>query len=78
MLRKQIKTQDELRRKVLAALTQETCCEGIRDFELYLHAPDELGVNWSVRLRSHDPEGKCYAGIGGVVALLAKVYDLAE
>ncbi|HEY5237156.1 MAG TPA: hypothetical protein VIJ62_02150 [Rhizomicrobium sp.] len=75
---KQIKTQDELRWKVLAALTQEACCEGIRDFDLYRHAHDELGVNWSVKLRDGDPEGKCYEGINAVVAMLAKAYDLAE
>ncbi len=71
-MRKQIKIQDELRRKVLAALTQEACCEGIRDFDLYRHARDELGVNWSAKLKDGDPEGKCYEGISAVVAMLAK------
>lgn len=76
-MRKSIKTEEELRKNVLAALAAERCCDGITEFVLYRHTRDELGVNWSVKLKTGDGDGLCYEAISTVVASLAKIYDLA-
>ena len=71
-------SRDDLRKKVAAAFRYETCCEGASEFEIVRHEPNELGVNWTVKLLSPDPNGKCYAAASTVIALLAKAYELVE
>jgi hypothetical protein len=71
-------SRDALRKKVAAAFRYETCCEGASEFEITRHEPNELGVNWTVKLLSPDPDGKCYAAASTVIALLAKAYELVE
>ena len=69
-------SRDNLRKKVLTAFKCQTCCEGAIEFEITRHEPNELGVNWAVKLLSPDPDGKCYAAASTVIALLAKAYEL--
>ncbi len=71
-------SRDDLRKKVAAAFRYETCCEGASEFEIVRHEPNELGVNWTVKLLSPDPDGKCYSAASTVIALLAKAYELVE
>lgn len=71
-------SRDDLRKKVAAAFRYEACCEGASEFEIARHEPNELGVNWTVKLLSPDADGKCYAAAGTVIALLAKAYELVE
>lgn len=70
-------SRDDLRKKVAAAFKYETCCEGASEFEITRHEPNEMGVNWTVKLLSPDPNGKCFAAANTVIALLAKAYELA-
>jgi hypothetical protein len=71
-------SRDDLRKKVAAAFKYEACCEGVSNFEITRHEPNEMSVNWTVKLLSPDPDGKCYAAASTVIALLAKAYALAE
>ena len=70
-------SRDDLRKKVAAAFRYETCCEGASEFEITRHEPNEMGVSWTVKLLSPDPNGKGFAAANTVIALLAKAYELA-